>query len=331
MFLRQTPDETAIDEVFAAFFSTECSPERVRSASTLGFDSDAWARLAETGAPAMACPEEVGGGGSDLRTLGLAVAHLGRTIAPVPLIEHAVAVRLLAAAGASAELLEPLVDGSTVATLCLQPGDSERLVGAGAVAGMVVGAVDGQIVASARDAPVEALANVADLPLAYRSVGGGTVIGADGGHFVRAQSEWKALMATALAGMAAEALRLGVDYAKEREQFGVKIGTFQAVQHGLATSSTNVEGAQLLAARALWALDADQPDAHSLASMALIFCAEAAQLASATSLQYHGGYGYAEEYDIQLYYRRAKGWPQQMSSSTVELATLADLVLPGGK
>ncbi len=330
MFLRQTPDETAIDEVFAAFFSAECSPERVRSAATLGFDSSAWTRLVETGAPAMACPESVGGGGSDLRTLGLAVTHLGRTIAPVPLIEHAVTTRLLASAGASADLLQPLIDGSTIATLCLHPGDSERLVPAGAVAAMVVGSVDGQVTAATADAPMEALANVADLPLARRAAGG-VVVGPDDGHFARAQSEWKALMATALAGMATEALRLGVEYAKEREQFGVKIGTFQAVQHGLATSSTNVEGAQLLAARALWALDTDQPDAHSLASMALVFCAEAAQLASANSLQFHGGYGFAEEYDIQLYYRRAKGWPQQMSSSTVELATLADLVLPGGK
>ena len=55
--------------------------------------------------------------------------------------------------------------------------------------------------------------------------------------------------------------------------------------------------------------------------MAFLFAAEAAQQASATALQYHGGYGYAEEYDIQLYYRRARGWALQAGDPTLALPT----------
>ena len=144
----------------------------------------------------------------------------------------------------------------------------------------------------------------------------------------RAIAEWRALMATALCGLGHRALEIGVDYVKERQQFGVAVGTFQAVQHGLADASSRIEGATFLASRAIWALDTDQNDAATKATMAFLFAAEAAQHAAATALQYHGGYGYAEEYDIQLYYRRARGWALQAGDPTLLYRRLADEVLP---
>ena len=61
-----------------------------------------------------------------------------------------------------------------------------------------------------------------------------------------AKSEWKALMAVALTGLGRKAVDIGVGYAKERYQFGVLIGSFQGIQHGFATSITNVEGSIFL-------------------------------------------------------------------------------------
>jgi alkylation response protein AidB-like acyl-CoA dehydrogenase len=96
---------------------------------------------------------------------------------------------------------------------------------------------------------------------------------------------------------------------KERHAFGVPIGSFQAVAHGLADAATSVDGGGLLAREAAWAA-AEEPDrAPELAALACAFNAEAAREASYRSLHYHGGYGFMLEFDIQLYFRRAKAWP----------------------
>ena len=131
-------------------------------------------------------------------------------------------------------------------------------------------------------------------------------------------------MAVAYAGLASEVLAMGVAYVKQRHQFGVPVGSFQAVQHGLADAATRSEGARLLAFRAACAVDAGQTGGDRLASMALLFGAESARFASDRVLQYHGGYGYSAEYDVQLYYRRAAAWLLQLGEPAAEMAQLAE-------
>mgnify|MGYP002829141942 FL=1 len=128
----------------------------------------------------------------------------------------------------------------------------------------------------------------------------------------------------AYVGLAKRAIEIGVAYTKERIQFGVLIGTFQALQHGFADAATSVEGAHLLAQRAIWALETDQTGASRLAGMALLFAAESARFAADRSVQYHGGYGFSEEYDIQLYHRHATAWILQLGDPAAEYARLAD-------
>jgi alkylation response protein AidB-like acyl-CoA dehydrogenase len=105
----------------------------------------------------------------------------------------------------------------------------------------------------------------------------------------------------------------------------VPIGSFQSLQHGLADVAVALDGAQLLARKAAWAFDGDHPAAAQLAAMAFLFAAEQAQRTSARALHYHGGYGFMEEYDIQLFYRRAKGWANVVGEPAREYARLADL------
>ncbi len=114
-------------------------------------------------------------------------------------------------------------------------------------------------------------------------------------------------------------------YVTEREQFGVPIGSFQSLQHALADVSVALDGAQLLARKAAWARDAGGEDAPELAAMAFLFAAEHAQRTSERVLHFHGGYGFMEEYDIQLFYRRAKGWANVLDEPAREYARLADL------
>ena len=323
MLLRLSDDESTIDEVFGAFFANECATERVRAAAPLGFDSEAWARLAQTGAPGMALSEAAGGGGASLSAAAVVAAQLGRHIAPVPLIEHLAAARLLERLAPGHPRLEEVVSGDQIITLAL---NGDHLVPAGAVAHLIVHTSGDEVALTETEPPGSGPRNSADLPLANRALDSGTVIGGPG--WPRAVAEWQALMATALAGLGRRATEIGVDYVKERTQFGVPVGSFQAVQHGLASAITAIEGATHLSSRAVWALDTGQPDAETLAAMALLFCAEAAQAATAASLQYHGGYGYAEEYDIQLYHRRAKGWALQYGDPGAEYQRLAADLLP---
>jgi alkylation response protein AidB-like acyl-CoA dehydrogenase len=124
---------------------------------------------------------------------------------------------------------------------------------------------------------------------------------------------------------------MAIDYVKERHQFGVAIGSFQTISHRLADLATEVEGAQLLAREAAWSTDEGETRASVLAPMAFGFSREVAQRAVDACLHFHGGYGFTVEYDVQLYFRRAKGWPLLLSGPDAELQLLADrLVGPVG-
>ena len=334
MRTRYSEDQQAVSEAFGELFTREATGEAVRAAEArCGFDRTLWDKLASAGAPGMAAPVAAGGGGASLVDLAVVVYEWGRRIAPVPLVEHAVTARLLCSeAGRSAppELRGAVVSGELVATIALQPIPAEgtaRLVPAGAVADMVAGCRDGALVLGRDQPPGAARPNTADLPMADRDLSDAEILAT--GETARrafdvASSEWKALMAVAYAGLAGEVLAMGVAYVKQRHQFGVPVGSFQAVQHGLADAATRAEGARLLAFRAVCAVDAGTAGGARLASMALLFAAESARFASDRVLQYHGGYGYSAEYDVQLYYRRAAAWLLQLGEPATQIAQLAE-------
>jgi alkylation response protein AidB-like acyl-CoA dehydrogenase len=329
--LALSDDEHAIRDLFTSFFVREAPTAVARASEPLGFDSALWGRIQEVGAPGMGVPKVFGGGGAALGDLVIVAEALGHSIAPVPLVEHLVAARLLAT--------PDVVAGDAIATLAVRPAGDDgcwRLVPGGAVADVVVGLDGDELVAVRRAPPGQAPANHASAPIADRDARDGArdVIGTRA-EFERARDEWKVLLAAALTGVAAAALDLGVEYAKARQQFGVPIGSFQAVQHGLADLPALVDGARLLAHKAAWAGERAEPgvcdvddndvtDFSALASMAFLFASDAAARATDRSLHFHGGYGFSAEYDIQLYYRRARGWPLVLDDPGRECLGLAD-------
>ncbi len=97
-----------------------------------------------------------------------------------------------------------------------------------------------------------------------------------------------------------------VAYAKEREQYGVAIGSFQAVQHLLAESRVLVEGAISVAQYAAWAVDSLPPDeALAAGAVAKVYCAQAARTVCETAIQVHGGIGNTWECFVHVHLRRA--------------------------
>ena len=106
-------------------------------------------------------------------------------------------------------------------------------------------------------------------------------------------------------GIAQAALEAGLRYAKERQQFGRAIASFQTIQNYLADMATEVEAGRLLLYRACAQKDAGQAFGTS-AAMAKLFCSRAARQVSNLAVQIHGGCGYSKEYEVERLYRDAK-------------------------
>ncbi|HVT22910.1 MAG TPA: acyl-CoA dehydrogenase family protein, partial [Mycobacteriales bacterium] len=113
------------------------------------------------------------------------------------------------------------------------------------------------------------------------------------------------LLAAQAAGGARAALQLARDYANTREQFDKPLAAFQAISHYLADAVTTVDGAQTLAWEAAWARS-DGRSIETLAPMAKSYACQTFRKVTGTGVQIFGGNGFTVEFDIQLYFRRAK-------------------------
>jgi alkylation response protein AidB-like acyl-CoA dehydrogenase len=107
-------------------------------------------------------------------------------------------------------------------------------------------------------------------------------------------------------GAARRCLDMSVGYAKVREQFGQPIGSFQAIRHKCAEMLLEVENSHGAVYYAAWALDAGAEDQALAASVAKAYVGDAARKVCGESIQVHGGIGFTWEYDLHLYFKRAK-------------------------
>ncbi|MDJ0789813.1 MAG: acyl-CoA dehydrogenase family protein [Myxococcota bacterium] len=115
-----------------------------------------------------------------------------------------------------------------------------------------------------------------------------------------------AALAAELVGIASEVFERTVQYLKTREQFGVRIGTFQALKHRAAHMFCELELAQAVTLDALRALDEGRADASRIASAAKARASDTASLVTCEGLQMHGGIGMTDEEEIGLFLKRAK-------------------------
>ena len=328
MNLALTEEQQFLRHTFAALFGKESSPERVRAAEPLGHDPKLWQLVMATGALGVGVPEESGGGGGGLLELALISEEIGRRVAPIPFAEPVAAARLLAACEAN-DLLDGALSGERLVSLATQPRSLEQqLLVHGAIADVIL-ALDGdQVIAAQRPADVRHVSNMGSLPMARWSVPSDVQVLAEGDEpsrwFCAALDEVRILRAAALVGLASEAIEIGAAYARERQAFGLAIGTYQAVAHPLADALVAKDGAQLLIWKACWAANEALSRASALSSMAFVFASETAYAAAQHSLHIHGGYGFTEECDIQLYFRRAKAWVTAFADPNRELDVVAD-------
>jgi alkylation response protein AidB-like acyl-CoA dehydrogenase len=316
------------------FGDGKVATDRTRAAEPLGFDPQLWDVLAEAGLPFMALAADSDTAAASAIQQAIVAEEYGRAVAPVPLIEVLAAGGLLGRAPGGDELRQAFLTGRLRPTLVLAPVLSwgPAWVPSGAVCDVALVLHDDRLLAVQRPQTVEAcrpVANLADVPLArwdlkaaeYSVLACGATA-----HELHADavSQWRLLTAAALNGLRERALEIGATYVKERHAFGVAIGSFQAVQHRLADDVAAGDGARLLVWEAAWARSLGRPEASALAVMAFIHGAETAFRTCRTSVQFHGGYGVTMEYDIQLYFRRAKAWPLLAGPPAGSYLALAD-------
>jgi alkylation response protein AidB-like acyl-CoA dehydrogenase len=309
-----SPGESDVATTFETVLARESSVERVRAAQTAGFDEALWKVLTGLGAIGIAVPESAGGSGAGFVELSLVCEAAGRHLASVPFAEAAVAAQVLAEVGGQDDLLEPALAGGSLTVLSPAPAEAgvAPLVPAGAFADVVV-ALDGDELVIARGgagAPAGDFGNLgaADRPL--RGPGIERRVLATGGPAAElwdlAAGWWRLAAGSAASGVAEGALNLAVAYASVREQFGVPIGTFQAISHKLADIVSALDGGRLVAREASWRHDRGLSDWRACAAVSYAHNAETAVRSAEASLHVHGGYGYTLEYDAQLFLRRAK-------------------------
>ena len=280
------------------------------------------AGLAEIGAFAMGLPESLGGYGASLADLAVIATESGAHLAMAPVVEALVAGRALPQrrrADRPRRLDQAAASGSRLVTFAPRPHVTAgrpraRRCGRRRRRGSRRGRARTRPLAPGEAArvPNTAATALGDLDLSDLTE---RIVLASGGDAHEPFASRPRRMAGAhrprwLVGLGRSALDLGVGYAKERKQFGVPIGSFQAVAHRLADVATALDGAQLLAAKAVWALDEGERRRGRACRHGLrVRRRGRRRRRPPAALHFHGGYGFMEEYDIQLYFRRAKARP----------------------
>ncbi|WAY21493.1 acyl-CoA/acyl-ACP dehydrogenase [Mycolicibacterium fortuitum] len=309
-----TEDHIDLQTAYRQFFKTHSDIETVRAAEPSGFDKSLWERLCAMGATTMALPESVGGDGATLVDLSLVAEELGRSLAPVPWIDHVVAARLLARLGALDS--EEILQGTQIVGLDPQQvaPTGTRLIPIGSIADHLL-VRDGQDVVklefSTRPARVD---NIGKLPMAWvdpaaadtRAV---LASGPDAlAEYQRALDEWRVLTAAALVGLVEETMTIAAEFAKSRYTLGVPIGTLQGISHPLANIAITVQSGRGLVRRAAWFLDNEPEERPELAPSAFVFMAEEAAKAATIAVHVQGGLGVSAEAAATAYLVRARGW-----------------------
>jgi alkylation response protein AidB-like acyl-CoA dehydrogenase len=327
-------EQRSLRDTFARLLSRECPTERVRAAEPLGFDRPLWQRLLEQQIVSMGVPTESGGDGAGLVELALVAEAIGRRLAPVPFIEAAVSARLLARCGpGGSEWLSAAMAGDELVTLALQPSaaGTAQLIPAAAVADAVIGNLEDELIIARPDQPPRHAPNHGCTPLGSFDLARASMsahlgpVGADAATlFEQAGREWKLLTAAAQVGIAEGALALAVDYARERTAFGVPIAAFQGVSHPLVDCHIAVVGARRLVWKAAWFADHEPHAELQLIPMAFAHACRTSTKAATVGVHTLGGFGVTLESDLQLFFRRAKGWANIAGDPATELTIIAD-------
>jgi alkylation response protein AidB-like acyl-CoA dehydrogenase len=293
-----TEDQNEIKRVARQLLADRSPLAKVREAAEAKtYDGALWGELVELGWPGIAVSEEYGGQGLGVVALAVLLEELGYACAATPLLSTATAAAVIDACGTDeqrARWLPALVGGECTAGI----GSAE--LAADAEGAAVVVLIDGdetQLVVAPEVEPFTAV----DLTRRFGVVRGGGEPLADG-----AADRVRAMISAEVVGVSQRALDMTLEYVKTRKQFGVPIGSFQAVSHRCAQMLLHTESARSTAYFAAWAADADPQRLPEAAALAAASAAIGGREVTASAIQAHGGIGFTWEADVHWFYKRAQ-------------------------
>jgi alkylation response protein AidB-like acyl-CoA dehydrogenase len=253
-----------------------------------------WRDLAAMGVQGLLAPGHLGGSGQDWVTLALVLAETGRVALPLPVMETAaVGIPSILEAGDPSQIAGSLLDGSALLTV----GMDGEIAPAATTADFFI--LEDRLYARA-EVDLEAVQSVdrtRDLARVRPRDRGVTIAP---GTFDRAAAGTAAI----LIGLGRELIAMTVEYVKQRRQFGVPVGSFQAVKHHLANALLQVSFAEPAVWAAAHAFDTGDPDLRRSVSLAKAMASDAATLAARVALQCHGAMGYTDDYQLHLWLKR---------------------------
>jgi alkylation response protein AidB-like acyl-CoA dehydrogenase len=335
-----TDEQRLLQETVAQFIDNECPLARLRELydDEVGFDPVLWKGLAELGLAGIHLPGEYGG--SELEVLDLAVVAetLGSMAAPVPFLSHSLAGLAISIAGNGDQMsrwLPGIASGEILATVALAEADggwmpeewtirpgatisgtisgTKEIVEFGEQADLfVVGLAGGRFGVVDRNATgveiqriesadrTRRVARVCfdDTPVELLEEGGDEAA-------ARVRDVGLVLISADAFGGASKLVEMSVEYAKNREQFGVTIGHFQALKHQLANMAVETEPTRALYWYAAHALDHVPSESARCAAIAKSHISDRYQQVARDATEAHGGIGYTWEGDTQIWFKRA--------------------------
>jgi alkylation response protein AidB-like acyl-CoA dehydrogenase len=306
-----TDDQRDIQRTARDLLGERATFARVREHAEAGTTDQAlWKELCELGWPGIAISEENGGQGLGTIELSILCEELGRVLAPVPFLPSVMAACVIEQAGSAEQRerwLPGLASGETIGALAGAVDGTAELVVGGEEAEVIVLVEDdgsGRLL-TPDDAEVSKIATIDPTRSAARVIAGdGAGETLDDG----CPGLGQALVAVSseLVGVSERALDMTVEYVKERKQFGVPVGAYQAVSHRCAQMLLDTEKARSTTAFAAWSADADPEQLAQAAAMAKAAASDAGREVTASAIQAHGGIGFTWEADVHWLYKRAQ-------------------------
>jgi alkylation response protein AidB-like acyl-CoA dehydrogenase len=270
-------------------------------------DEGLWGELVELGWPGIAVAEEHGGQGLGMVELAILAEELGYACGSSPFLGTVLAAIAVESAGSAEQRgrwLPALAEGSAPGALA--HGEAGELVPDAVPGGLLaVLAADGSGGWLVEGGGVEAVEAV-DPRRRH-----GRLVSAERGEplpgdAAAARDRAAVVVAAELAGVCRRALEMTVAYVKDRRQFGVPVGSFQAVQHAAAQMLRDTEAATVATYYAAWTADADAASLPLAAAMAKAAASDAGRSVTAAAIQLHGGIGFTWEADVHWLYKRAQ-------------------------
>jgi alkylation response protein AidB-like acyl-CoA dehydrogenase len=332
-----TDEQKLLEQTLRRLLAEAAPPLRVREIMNgeTAHDPKLWAQLAELGIAGILVPEPQGGGGLQMLDAALAMQSLGHGATPAPFLATSVLAPVALAAGTPAQQGEWLpriaagdaLLGVAASELVCKRADAGVRVENGRLHGKALfaldaGAAQAFLVAVDRDrialVPRDAAGLTVTLlktidrtrrvaELVFEGTAPAEWIGGrDGvpGIADRVLAAGRIALAADILGACERAIEMAVAYAKQREQFGRTIATFQAVKHLCAEMVAELEPARSLLWYAAYAFDERPEEASLLALHAKSHFAEIGTFITRTATEVHGGIGFTDAYDLHLWFKR---------------------------